>query len=147
MRVGHSYIKEAMRKYNALFATESSGHTYYRDYWYADCGMIPPMQVLEFLSENNVKLSEVIKPVMHKYFVSGEINTEVKDKEGKMNEIAKIYKDGEQSRLDGISIEYKDYRFTVRPSNTEALLRLTLEAKEKKLMEEKTEEVLKIIRS
>ncbi len=112
VRVGHSYIKEAMRKDNALFATESSGHTYYRDYWYADCGMIPPMQVLSFLSESNVKLSEVVKPVMEKYFISGEINTEVADKEGKMNEIAEKYKDGQQSRLDGVSIEYADYRFT-----------------------------------
>src|SRR3990172_1364386 len=68
-RVGHSYIKENLKKENALYATESSGHTYYRDYWYSDCGMIPPMQVLEFLSDSEVKLSEVIKPVMNKYFI------------------------------------------------------------------------------
>ncbi len=146
-RVGHSYIKAAMRENNALFATESSGHTYYRDYWYADCGMIPPMQVLQFLSNNNVKLSDVVAPVMSKYFISGEINTEVSDKDKKMEEIAEKYKDGKQSRLDGVAVEYDTYRFVVRPSNTESLLRLTLEAKNQKLMEEKRDEVLAIIRS
>jgi len=147
VRVGHSYIKEAMRKHNALYATESSGHTYYRDYWYSDCGMIPVMQILEFLSTNNTSLSQAVKPVMEKYFISGEINSEVSDKEGKMNEIAEKYKDAQQSRLDGISVEYDKWRFCVRPSNTEPLLRLTLEAKSKELMEQKREEVLRIIRS
>jgi len=146
-RVGHSYIKEKMREENALYATESSGHSYFRDFWYADNGMIPAMQVLEFLTENNVKLSDAIKPVMNKYFISGEINTEVKDKEGKMEEIAKKYSDGQISRLDGVGVEYSDYRFVVRPSNTESLLRLTLEAKSKELMEQKRDEVLAIIRS
>jgi phosphomannomutase len=145
VRVGHSYIKEAMIKENALFATESSGHTYYRDYWHSDCGMIPPVQVLEYLSQSEDKLSKIIKPVMDKYFISGEINSEVEDKEGMMNEIAERYKDAQESRLDGVSIEYADWRFTVRPSNTEPLLRLTLEAKKQKLMEEKRDEVLKII--
>jgi phosphomannomutase len=146
-RVGHSYIKEKMREENALYATESSGHTYFRDFWFADNGMIPAMQILEFLTENDVKLSDVVKPVMNKYFISGEINSEVKDKEGKMAEIAEKYKDGNISKLDGVSIEFSDYRFVVRPSNTEPLLRLTLEAKNKVLMEEKRDEVLAIIRS
>lgn len=145
-KVGHSYIKEKMRQENALFATESSGHTYYRDYWYADCGMIPPMQVLEYLSLNNKKLLEIVKPVMSRYFISGEINSEVSDKEEKMKKIAEIYKDGKQSDLDGISVEYNDFRFCVRPSNTENLLRLTLEAKSEKLMQVKRDEVLAIIR-
>ena len=145
-RVGHSYIKEKMREVNALYATESSGHSYFRDFWYADNGMIPAMQILEFLTENNVKLSDVIKPVMNKYFISGEINTEVADKAGKMEEIAKKYADGAISRLDGVAIEYGDFRFVVRPSNTESLLRLTLEAKSKELMEVKRDEILAIIR-
>lgn len=145
VRVGHSYIKEAMRKHNALYATESSGHTYYRDFWYADCGMIPVMQVLEFLSTNNIELSKAVMPLMKKYIISGEINNEVTDKEAKMNEIAKKYKDAKQSRLDGISVEYDDWRFCVRPSNTEPLLRLTLEAKSQKLMEEKRDEVLALM--
>lgn len=146
-RVGHSYIKEKMREENALYATESSGHTYFRDFWYADNGMIPAMQVIEYLSENNVELSEVLKPVMNKYFISGEINSEVKDKESKMKEIAEKYSDAQISTLDGVGIEYPDYRFVVRPSNTEPLLRLTLEAKSKEQMEKKRDEVLAIIRS
>ena len=146
-RVGHSYIKEKMREENALYATESSGHTYFRDFWFADNGMIPVMQIIEFLSENDVKLSDVVRPVMNKYFISGEINTEVKDKEGKMKEIEEKYSNGKQSKLDGIGVEYSDWRFVVRPSNTEALLRLTLEAKSKELMEAKRDEILSIIRS
>lgn len=146
-RVGHSYIKEKMREVNALYATESSGHTYFRDFWYADNGMIPVMQVLEYLTENDVKLSQELKPVMDKYVISGEINSEVTDKEGKMEEIAQKYSDGQISRLDGVAIEYPDFRFVVRPSNTESLLRLTLEAKSKELMEQKRDEVLAIIRS
>jgi len=146
-RVGHSYIKEILRDQNALYGAESSGHTYYRDYWHSDCGMIPPMQVLEYLSETGSKLSEVVAPVLGKYFISGEINSDVEDKEGKMNEIAEKYKDADVSRLDGVAVEYSDYRFCVRPSNTESLLRLTLEAKSKELMEVKRDEVLAIIRS
>lgn len=146
-RVGHSYIKEKMREVNALYATESSGHTYFRDFWYADNGMIPVMQVLEYLSENNVKLSEEIAPVMAKYVISGEINSDVVDKEGKMKQIETKYSNGEISKLDGVAVEYSDFRFCVRPSNTEPLLRLTLEAKSQSLMEEKRDEVLAIIRS
>lgn len=145
-RVGHSYIKEKMREVNALYATESSGHTYFRDFWYADNGMIPVMQVLEYLTENNVELSDELKPVMNKYFISGEINSDVSDKQGKMDEIAKKYSDGSISKLDGVAVEYSDWRFCVRPSNTENLLRLTLEAKSKELMETKRDEVLTIIR-
>lgn len=146
-RVGHSYIKEILREQNALFGGESSGHTYYRDFWYSDCGMIPPVQVLEYLSETGQKLSEVIKPYTEKYFVSGEINSDVVDKDGKMNEIAEKYSDAEISRLDGVAVEYPEWRFCVRPSNTEPLLRLTLEAKSQKVMEEKRDEVLNLIRS
>lgn len=145
--VGHSYIKQKMREVDAVFAGESSGHTYYRDFWYADCGMIPPMQMLAYLSDTNKKLSEAVAPVMHKYIISVETNTEIDDKEGKMNEIAEHYNDATISRLDGVAIEYSDWRFCVRPSNTEPLLRLTLEAKSKELMEQKRDEVLSLIRS
>lgn len=147
VRVGHSYIKEGLRKNDALLGIESSGHTYYRDYWYADSGMLPVMQILEFLSQTNLKLSKIIEPVIEKYPISGEINSDVKDQNGKIEEIAEKYKDGKQSRLDGISVEYSDYRFTVRPSNTEPLLRLTLEAKTKKVVEQKRDEVLELIRN
>lgn len=145
--VGHSYIKQKMREVNGLFASESSGHTYYRDFWYADTGMIPVMNMLEFLSTNSTKLSVAVKPIMSKYFISGEINSEISDKEGKMMELASKYSDAQISRLDGIAIEYSDWRFCVRPSNTEPLLRLTLEAKSESLMLEKRDEVLNLIRS
>lgn len=145
-QVGHSYIKQSMRTNNGVFASESSGHTYYRDFWYADCGMIPAMQILVYLSNSNQKLSEAIAPVTTKYFISGEINTEIEDKDGKMNEIAEHYKDAQISRLDGVAVEYDDWRFCVRPSNTEPLLRLTLEAKSQELMEQKRDEVLALIR-
>lgn len=144
--VGHSYIKQKMREVDAVFAGESSGHTYYRDFWYADCGMIPAMQMFAYLSDTGKKLSDAVAPVMDKYIISIETNTEIEDKEGKMNEIADHYKDAIISRLDGVAVEYADWRFCVRPSNTEPLLRLTLEAKSKELMEQKRDEVLKLIR-
>lgn len=146
-RVGHSYIKQMMRSENAIFAGESSGHTYYRDFWYADSGMIPPMQVLSFLSRTGQKLSEAIAPVMHKYYIEPETNSEVQDKVSKMEQIAQKYKDAKISRLDGVAVEYPDFRFCVRPSNTESLLRLTLEAKSEDLVKVKVDEVLNIIRS
>ncbi len=146
-KVGHSYIKEKMREENALFATESSGHTYYRDYWYSDCGMLPAMQIIEYLSIIHTPLSEIIKPILKKYYICEEINSTVHDIEAKIEEISEKYKDGNQSRLDGISVEYNDFRFVVRPSNTEPLLRLTLEAKTEKLVKDKSEELLKLIRS
>jgi phosphomannomutase len=146
-RVGHSYIKQKMREENALFATESSGHTYYRDYWYSDCGMIPAVQILEYLSLSAQPLSQLLAPILEKYHISGEINTKVADVDAKIAEIKEKYKDGQQSELDGITIEYQDYRFNVRPSNTEPLLRLNVEAKSNKLMENKKDEVLALIRS
>ncbi|GAB4027251.1 MAG: phosphomannomutase/phosphoglucomutase [Candidatus Microgenomates bacterium] len=146
-QVGHSYIKQAMRNNDAAFASESSGHTYFRDFWYADCGMIPAMQILSLLSSEQKNLSELIESTLQKYYISGEINTEIEDKEGKMNEIAAKYSDAKISRLDGVAVEYSDWRFCVRPSNTEPLLRLTLEAKSKELMEQKRDEILSLIRN
>lgn len=144
-RVGHSYIKQIMREQNALFGAESSGHTYYRDYWFADCGMLPAMQILEHLSSGDQKLSEQVKLVMEKYIISGEINTTVADAKAKMAEIKQKYSDGEISDLDGVTVEYPDYRFNVRPSNTEPLLRLNLEAKSQEVMESKRDEVVALI--
>jgi phosphomannomutase len=109
--------------------------------------MIPAVQMLAYLSDSDKTIQQEVQPVLDKYFISGEINSELQDKTGKINEIADKYYDATQSRLDGIAIEYENWRFCVRPSNTEPLLRLTLEAKSKKLMEEKRAEVLKLIRS
>lgn len=144
-KVGHAFIKEQMRKEKAIFAGELSGHFYFRDNFYTDSAIIAALKVIQLISEKGKRLSELVKP-LKKYFASGEINSEVKDKEGKMKELAKRYKDGKISWLDGIRVDFKDWWFNVRPSNTEPLLRLNLEAKSKKLMEEKRDKVISIIR-
>lgn len=145
-RVGHSFIKEKMREVDAVFCGESSGHTYFKDFWYADSGMIPLLLVLELISKEG-NLDELLQPYFERYFISGEINLEVADGEGKIAELKSKYSDGEISELDGLSVEYnRDWRFNVRPSNTEPLLRLNVEAKSKELMERKRDELLKVIR-
>ncbi len=144
-RVGHAFIKEQMRKEKAIFAGELSGHFYFKDNFYTDSAVIAALKVIQLISEKGKKLSEIVRP-LKKYYASGEINSEVGDKQGKMKELAKKYKNGNISWLDGVRIDFKDWWFNVRPSNTEPLLRLNLEAKSKELMEEKRDEVLKIIR-
>lgn len=145
-KVGHSLIKAQMRKENGLFAGEHSGHYYFRDLYYADSGMLTALVVLELLSNENKPLSQIASEY-DKYALSGEINTEVKDQEGKIAELKSKYSDAKQSELDGISVEYPDWRFNVRPSNTEPLLRLNVEAKDKKTMEAKRDELLTLIRA
>jgi len=146
-RVGHSFIKEKMREVDAVFCGESSGHIYFKNFWYADSGMIPLLLVLELISKEG-DLDDLLKPYFEKYFISGEINTDVKNGEGKIAELKEKYADAKIDELDGLSVEYnRDWRFNVRPSNTEPLLRLNVEAKNKELMEEKRDEILKIIRS
>ena len=143
-RVGHSFIKEQMRKEKAIFAGELSGHFYFRDNFYTDSAVIAALKMIQLISEKDMKLSLLVKP-LNKYFASGEINSEVEDKEGKMKELASKYK-GKISWLDGVRIDFDDWWFNVRASNTEPLLRLNLEAKSKVLMEEKRDEVLGVIR-
>ena len=143
-RVGHSFIKEQMRKEKAIFAGELSGHFYFRDNFYTDSAVIAALKMIQLISEKDMKLSELVKP-LNKYFASGEINSEVEDKEGKMKELASKYK-GKISWLDGVRIDFDDWWFNVRASNTEPLLRLNLEAKTKDLMVEKRDEVLGVIR-
>ena len=146
-RVGHSYIKQMMRQENAVFSGESSGHTYYRDFWYSDTGIIPLLQIAEFISTSSKKLSEIMNPVLQKYLISGEINIEVKDNEKIFRTIEEKYSDAQIDKLDGISIEYQDWQANVRASNTEPIMRLNVEAKSQQLMEEKRDELLSIIRS
>ncbi len=144
-RVGHAFIKEQMRREKAIFAGELSGHFYFRDNFYTDSGIIAALKVIQLISEKGEKLSSLVKP-LKKYFASGEINSEVSDKEGKMKKLAKKYSSGKVSFLDGVRIDFKDWWFNVRASNTEPLLRLNLEAKSLSLMEEKRDKVLKVIR-
>jgi phosphomannomutase len=150
-RVGHSFIKEMMRKEHGIFGGELSGHFYYRFEFNGrvsmyDSGIVTALWMLKMLSAKRKKLSELIAP-LKKYSATGEINSEVRDKSAKIKELARRYKDGKASYLDGIRVDFKDWWFNVRPSNTEPLLRLNLEAKTKELMEEKKKEVLGVIRS
>jgi phosphomannomutase len=127
-RGGHSYIKATMRKVNAAFGGEHSGHYFFRDFYYADSGIIAGMIALEMICQEEKELSEIILP-FRKYPASGEINSVVEDKQGKMDEIKELYKNEKITTIDGVRVDTKDFWFVVRPSNTEPLLRLNVEAK------------------
>jgi len=143
-RVGHAFMKKALRDSHAIFGGEVSGHFYYRDNFYADSALITFVHLLNIISEANQPLSELIKP-LRRYYGSGEVNFEVEDKQGRLNDLAKRYGDGQIDYLDGITIRYKDWWFNCRPSNTEPLLRLTVEAKTKKTFDEKFPEIAKLL--
>jgi phosphomannomutase len=147
-RVGHAFFKQRMREENAIFGGEVSGHYYFRDFWSADSGMIPALLMLELLSAQPRTLAELMADFRSRYFISGEINSELSDPEGRLEEIARRYSDGKITRLDGVSIDYEDWHFNVRPSNTEPLLRLNLESlRSEEHMREKRDEVLALIRA
>lgn len=146
-RVGHSYIKETMRQEDAVFGGEHSGHFYFRDNWYADSGMAALLFALEMISEENKPLSEVIAPLDHR-FRSGEINSEVADPAATTDAIENHFRSlgAEIDHLDGITVNFPDWWFNLRASNTQPLLRLNVEADNKPLLEEKTQQVLAMIR-
>jgi phosphomannomutase len=147
-RVGHAFIKARMRKDDAAFAGEVSGHYYFRDFSQADSGVVPFLLMLELISKRGSRLSEILAALRSRYFITGEINTPVPDVALKLQELKERYGgEGRVSHRDGISIDFDDWHFNVRPSNTEPLLRLNLEAMSQKLMEEKRDEVLGVIRS
>jgi phosphomannomutase len=147
-RVGHAFIKALMRKVHAAFAGEVSGHYYFRDFSQADTGVVPFLLMLELISRKGKKLSEILAPLRSTYFITGEINTPVADVALKLQEIKERYAGTAKiSHLDGISVDADDWHFNVRPSNTEPLLRLNLEARSQELMERKRDEVLALIRS
>ena len=147
-RVGHAFFKTRMRDEGAAFGGEVSGHYYFRDFYCADSGTIPALLILELLSVEGKRMSELLAPLRERYFISGEINSEVADADAKMAEIKERYGDGELSELDGVSVDYDDWHFNVRPSNTEPLLRLTLESVVSAThMEEKRDELLGMIRA
>jgi len=143
-RVGHSFMKEALRDSHAIFGGELSGHFYYRDNFSADSGMITLTHVLNIVSASDKPVSELIAP-LRRYFSNGEINFEVEDKQAKMKELAKIYSSGNVDWLDGVTVRYKEWWFNCRPSNTEPLLRLNVEAKTKELLDEKFAELASTI--
>jgi phosphomannomutase len=146
-RVGHAFFKTRMRETGAVFGGEVSGHYYFRDFYCADSGTTPALLMLELVSEEGRSLAELMAEFRSKYFISGEINSEVAERDGKMREIEERYSDGKIDHLDGVSVDYADWHFNVRPSNTEPLLRLNLESLiSREHMEEKRDEVLGLIR-
>jgi phosphomannomutase len=148
-RVGHAFIKQRMRESEAVFGGEVTGHYYFRDNFYADNGFIPALLMLELMSKKEKSLRELLQPLRREYFISGEINTKLAGMEAvsaTLDRIAARYRDGNQATLDGLSVDYADWHFNVRPSNTEPLLRLNLEAKTPEMMAARREDVLALIR-
>ncbi|HEY6032170.1 MAG TPA: phosphomannomutase CpsG, partial [Gaiellaceae bacterium] len=146
-RVGHAYIKHRIREEHAVFAGEVSAHYYFRDFSQADSGVIPFLLMAELISRRGQKLSEILAPYRERYFLTGEVNSTVSDVDAKLRELEERFgPQGEVSHLDGLSVVADDWHFNVRPSNTEPLLRLNLEARSQELMEAKRDEVLTVIR-
>lgn len=143
-RVGHSFMKATMRRHNSPFGGELAGHFYYRDNYTADSSIMTLVHILNTLRESGRPLSELVAP-LDRYFATGEINFRVEDKEGMIRRLAEIFSDGEIDYLDGITVQYRDWWFNVRPSNTEPLLRLVLEARTRELMEAKKTRLLEIL--
>lgn len=144
---GHAYIKQKMREVNSIYGGEMSAHHYFRDNHYSDSGLIPFLLVLELMSVENEKFSELVEKMIAKYPCSGEINSKIANPAEKVEQIREKYKDGKQDELDGISVEYPEWRFNVRLSNTEPLIRLNVESRgDEELLKEKTEELLNFIR-
>ena len=133
-------MKKALRDSHAVFGGEVSGHFYYRDSFYTDSGLITLVHTINIVSNTELPVSELIKP-LRKYSTSGEMNFEVEDKQGKMDELARRYSDAQIDYLDGVTVGFKDWWCNCRPSNTEPLLRLNVEAKTKELLDEKLAEI------
>jgi phosphomannomutase len=148
-RVGHAFIKQRMRQEDGIFAGEVTGHYYFKDFYYADNGFIPALLILELMSKKGQPLRDLLAPFRERYFISGEINTKLASMAEVPRKLAAIesrYGDAEIARMDGISVDYPDWHFNVRASNTEPLLRLNLEAATPDLMEKRRDEVLRVIR-
>jgi phosphomannomutase len=147
-RVGHAFIKHRMRQEDAVFGGEVSAHYYFRDFSQADSGVVPFLLMLELISKKGAPLSEVLRPFREQYFITGELNTPVADVDAKLRDLEELFgREGTVSHLDGVSVEADGWHFNVRPSNTEPLLRLNLEARSRELMEAKRDEVLSVIRA
>jgi phosphomannomutase len=149
-RVGHAFFKRRMREDDAVFGGEVTGHYYFRDFYYADNGFIPALLILELMSRKGQTLAELLRPLRERYFITGEINTRMPDLaqvQSKVDGLAKKYADGNVYLLDGVSVEYPDWHFNVRASNTEPLIRLNLEGITQDIMERRRDEILAFIRS
>jgi len=147
-RVGHAFIKHRMREEDAVFGGEVSGHYYFRGFSQADSGVVPFLLMLEYISNQGRKLSEILRPYRDRYFITGELNTPVQDVALKLQELEERFgREGQVTHLDGVSVDAEAWHMNVRPSNTEPLLRLNLEARSQELMERKRDEVLGVIRA
>ena len=144
-RVGHSFIKQVMAETGAIFGTEHSGHFYLRDHYRAECGVITALQTLEVISKSGGTFSDALKP-FRRYWNSGEINSEVADKDGAMRRVEQAYSDGRVDHTDGLLVDYDDWWFSLRPSNTEPLLRLNVEARDAAVGEAQRDKILSMIR-
>jgi len=144
---GHAYIKQKMREVNSIYGGEMSAHHYFRDNSYSDSGMIPFLLIMQLMSEDDKTLSDLVEEMIANYPCSGEINSTISDPAGKLKEIEKLYANGKIDKTDGISVEYDNWRFNLRMSNTEPIIRLNVESKgDVVVMEEKTKELLEVIR-
>jgi phosphomannomutase len=143
-RVGHSFMKATLRQKDAVFGGELAGHYYFKDNFFADCSLLAVIEMLNLLRKEGKKMSELVKP-LQRYGKSEETNFEVEDKEGRIRELAERYKDGEVDYLDGITVQYPDWWFNVRPSNTEPYLRLVLEAKDQAALEQRMAELVPLL--
>lgn len=147
-KIGHAFIKPKMEEEQAIFGGEVSGHFYFKDFWHADCGLLAGLTLLEYVSELGAPLSTKLKSMEEKYHLSGEINSIVANHQAVLDRIKLRYKDGELSELDGVAIRYPDWHFVVRTgANPPGIIRLTLEATSRELMEENRDEVLALIRA
>jgi phosphomannomutase len=147
-KIGHAFIKPKMQEEDAIFGGEVSGHFYFKDFWFADCGLLAGLTMLEYVSILGAPLSSKITALEDKYHLSGEINSIVEDHDAVLRRLKEKYSDGKLSELDGVAIRYPDWHFVVRTgANPPGILRLTLEASSKELMEQKRDEVLSLIRS
>ena len=143
-RVGHAYLKKAMRDSHAVFGGELSGHFYYEDNFCADSGLITLSHVLNIVSKSDKPISELIKP-LRRFASTGELNFQVEDKQGKMDELSRLYNEGKVDTLDGVTVDFKDWWFNCRPSNTEPFLRLNIEAKTQDMLDERLEDIQKLL--
>ncbi len=144
-RVGHSFIKARMREMDAVFGGENSGHYYFRDYFFADNGIIPFLLILEKLVRDQMTMRQLAAPYRARYFISGELNYRVTDPDAIIDAVHKKYADAQIETIDGLSIEYDDWRCNIRKSNTEPLLRLNLEARSREVMEARRDEIVDLI--
>lgn len=144
-KVGYVFLKDRMRKEDALFAGEHSGHYFSKDFYFCDSGIIPALMLIEYLSVTGLRLSEIVNPLKDKYPISGEVRFEVTDPDNVFSAIEARYSDGEINHMDGVTAEFPDWRVNVRPSNTEPLVRMNIEAKTRELVDEKVRELTSLI--